>query len=632
MNSFRPSASKRYLVALVAVVAAILATSQIPLLRERLTFFAFWPLIFLASWLGGVGPGLMTTALSALAVLYFLSPSGSLLASGGDVRLTLGVFLVAGAFGALVARWRERSERAVRASNERFQSLADSAPVLIWMAGVDGKCAYVNRSWLRFTGGSVEQQLGDGWMDALHLEDRERAQTVYREAFAARRPFEMGYRLRREDGEYREVMDRGMPRFDASGAFVGFVRSIVDVSEQRAALREAEEARRYAEAASRAKDAFLATVSHELRTPLSPILSWAGLLRGGGLSEEQRNRAAEVIERSARTQAQLVEDLLDVSRIVAGKLRLHVQPVALAGIVESAVETIRPAAAARSIRLQVVLDSAPAYVAGDPDRLQQIVWNLLSNAVKFTPKGGRVHVVLERVNSHVEITISDTGQGIPTESLPHLFERFWQADPSTSRRHGGLGLGLAIVRHLAELHGGTVTADSAGEAQGSTFTLKLPLLPLLRGAGEEEARRHPTIRDSRAAPSPIRLDGLRVLVVDDEMDSTEVVRVLLQQCGAEVRIASSAVEALETLDQWIPDVLVSDIGMPGEDGYALLARVRRRSDSAQGLPVVALTAFAAIEDRVKLLSAGFQLHVAKPADPEELTTAIAAAARMHPRA
>ena len=384
-------------------------------------------------------------------------------------------------------------------------------------------------------------------------------------------------------------------------------------------------ARTEAEQADRAKDQFLATISHELRTPLSPILAWVQMLRGDHLAPAQRARALEVIERSARTQAQLIEDLLDLSRIAEGKMRLHVRPVSLPEVVRRAIETVSAAADARGVRIQAVLDEGAGPVSGDPDRLQQVAWNLLSNAVKFTPRGGRVHVVVERVNSHLELTVADSGRGLPAEQLPHLFERFWQSDSSSTREHGGLGLGLAIVRHLVELHGGSVHAESAGPDQGSTFTVRLPLMPIQRTAGEDE-RRHPAEATDRASQLTA-LQDVRVLVVDDDPDSNEAVRVVLDHCGAEVRVAGSAKQALEILSRWVPDVLITDIGMPGEDGYALVERMRALEGRAATLPAIALTAYASVEDRVRLLSSGFQMHIVKPADPGELTAAIGAITR-----
>jgi len=383
-------------------------------------------------------------------------------------------------------------------------------------------------------------------------------------------------------------------------------------------------AREQAEAANRAKDAFLATVSHELRTPLSPILAWARLLKKGSLDAEKTERALATIERCAQAQAQLVEDLLDVSRIVTGKLRLDVRPVPLAPVIERAVEVVRPAADAKGVRLEAALDTETGAVLGDAERLQQVVWNLLSNAVKFTSKGGRVRVALKRVDSHVEIAVSDTGQGIERGFLPRIFERFQQADTSTTRAHGGLGIGLAIVRHIIEAHGGGVHADSPGIDRGAVFTVRLPVMTD-RTVGEQA--RLQSAASTAAQDQMIELDGLRILVVDDEPDSNEVVRTLLSSCGAEVRVAASAEQAREILGRWSADLLVSDVGMPGEDGYSLVGRLRAENDKRARIPAVALTAYASREDKIRLLSAGFQAHVPKPLDPAELVTVVASIAR-----
>ncbi len=393
------------------------------------------------------------------------------------------------------------------------------------------------------------------------------------------------------------------------------------LSQEQAARRTAEEARQKLEDADRAKDAFLATVSHELRTPLSPIVTWAEVLKRGNLDDRQVRLAVEAIQRSAKAQAQLVEDLLDVSRIAAGKMRLEVRPVDLAGVIRSAVDVVQPAADAKNIRLQSVLDTKTAPVSGDADRLQQVVWNLLANAVKFTPRGGRVTVVLERVNSYAEIAVSDTGQGIAADFLPNLFERFRQGAATSTRGSTGLGLGLAIVRHIVEAHGGTVHAESPGPGKGSVFTVKLPLVLIPRTAGEAQ-RRHPTAATTSPEYQPA-LDGMRVLVVDDEADSNEAVRALLSSCGAEVRPSTSVAQALDILGEWTPHLLVSDIGMPGEDGYALIAKVRALEDGRKRIPAIALTAHASVEDRVRVLSAGFQMHVSKPVEPAELLAAVA---------
>lgn len=386
-------------------------------------------------------------------------------------------------------------------------------------------------------------------------------------------------------------------------------------------------ARQEAEGANRAKDEFLATVSHELRTPLNAILGWAHMLRANRLDETTQFRALETIERNAKSQAQLIEDILDVSRIVTGKLRLDVRPVELAPVVEAAIDSVKPAADAKDIRIEAILDPRAGPVSGDANRLQQIVWNLVSNAVKFTGKGGRVQVRIERVNSRVEIIVSDTGQGITSDFLPYVFDRFRQADATSTRRYGGLGLGLAIVRHLTEMHGGIVTAASPGEGLGATFTVKLPVI----AAHVDELgadRVHPTSGGSVSSLPPPNLDGVKVLVVDDEPDTREMLRVMVGQFGASVKTCSSSSEALNVLKEWEPDVIVSDIEMPGEDGYELIRKVRRAeaNTGARLVPAVALTAYARVEDRMRALSAGYQMHIAKPAEPAELAIVIASLA------
>ncbi len=402
----------------------------------------------------------------------------------------------------------------------------------------------------------------------------------------------------------------------------------------RAALA-VDNARLYREAqeVNRLKDEFLATLSHELRTPLTAVLGWTRLLGTGQLDETTHKRALETIERNAQAQVQLIDDILDVSRIIRGKLRLDVRPTELSSVIEAAVDSVRPAAEAKSIRLQVVLDPRAGPVSGDPDRLQQVVWNLLSNAIKFTPKDGRVQVLLTRVNSHLELSVSDTGQGIEKKFLPYVFDRFRQADPSTTRKHGGLGLGLAIVRHLIELHGGTVTAESAGAGQGTTFKVSLPLMSVHQPEFASHSGEHPVVAGHPTAGEPLmqecpsELGGLRVLLVEDEPDSREMLAVVLTQCRADVRTVSNAADALSQLESWRPDVLISDIEMPGEDGYTLIRKVRSLPPERGGrIPAAALTAYARAEDRMRALLAGFQLHIPKPVEPAELAAVVASLA------
>ena len=392
---------------------------------------------------------------------------------------------------------------------------------------------------------------------------------------------------------------------------------------RREAVDREQAARVQAEQANRAKDEFLAILSHELRTPLNSILGWAVMLRSGRGDAAILSRALEVIERSARAQAQLIEDLLDVSRIITGKLRLDVRPFDLIVVITAAIDAIRPAADNKQIRLQSVLDPSAALVAGDPDRLQQVMWNLLSNAVKFTPKAGRVQVRLERVSSHLEIAVSDTGIGIAADLLPHVFDRFRQADSTSRRHHGGLGLGLALVKHLVELHGGSVRAESAGADQGATFVITLPVMAQL----VTERGTHPTARRAGTLEAASGVAGLRLLLVDDERDTIELFTSLFTQHGAEVIAARSAAEALGLLAATRPDVLVCDVEMPGEDGYTLIRKVRALGTKEGGsIPAVAVTAYGSVEDRIRLLAAGFQMHVPKPVEPAELITVVASVA------
>ncbi|MGH9901116.1 MAG: hybrid sensor histidine kinase/response regulator, partial [Pyrinomonadaceae bacterium] len=534
-------------------------------------------------------------------------------------------------------RVRREAERAVRESEERFRHMADHAPVMVWVTEPDATCTYLSKSWYEFTGQTPETGLGFGWLDATHPDDRDSSGEIFRRANERREAFRLEYRLRRRDGEYRWAIDAAAPRFSPEGAFLGYVGSVIDITERRQAEAEREAVldreqslREQAEAANRLKDEFLATVSHEIRTPLTAILGWANILRTNSFDDATAARALETIERNARAQTQIIDDLLEVSRIITGKLRINVHPVGLAPVVEAAVDVVRPAAAAKGIRIETRLDPATGVVAGDPDRLQQAVWNLLSNAVKFTPSGGRVEVRLERSGDHIETTVADTGEGISPEFLPYVFDRFRQADSTTTRAHGGLGLGLAIVRHLVEAHGGTVHVASGGKGRGATFTIRLPLAAALAVSSHwdgTERRARQTGEAARASGSPEQLGGLRVLVVDDEPDTLELLSTALARHGAEVTTADSAAVALAVLERSRHDVMLSDIGMPDEDGYALIRKVRALPAERGGrTPAAALTAYAREEDRARALSAGFQAHLPKPVGPAELVSMVASLA------
>ena len=394
-----------------------------------------------------------------------------------------------------------------------------------------------------------------------------------------------------------------------------------------------ENARLYQEAreADRLKDEFLAVLSHELRTPLNAIVGYARLLRGGILTDEKASRGLETLERNAQSLTQIVEDVLDISRIVSGKIRLDVQPVELPIVIHNAVTTVQPAADAKGVRMQTIVDPRVGPVSGDPDRLQQVVWNLLSNAVKFTPKKGRVQIRVERVNSHVEIGVSDTGIGIRADFLPYVFERFRQADAGTTRKTGGLGLGLSIVRHIVEMHGGTVHVASEGEGHGSTFRVRLPLM-IVHASGVRETREHPQTEKKTPLRGLASLKGVRVLAIDDEEDALGLLRVVLETAGADVSTLASPAEALEHVATLKPDVLIVDLGMPEMDGFEFIARIRGSANTdIRDIPAAALTAFARSEDRTRALQSGFEMHLAKPVDPGELVASVATLVRRSTR-
>ena len=403
-------------------------------------------------------------------------------------------------------------------------------------------------------------------------------------------------------------------------------KKLREQSEQlQAALASERAARTHAETADRLKDEFLATVSHELRTPLSVILGWSSMLNLSELGEETRRTALAVIERNAKAQAEIIGDILDVSRIVTGKLRIEARAIELEPIIRASLETLQLAASAKEIKIKLNLEPDAGLVAGDPDRLRQIIWNIVANAIKFTPNGGEVEVGLRRVGSQVELTVGDNGIGISSDFLPHVFERFRQADSSRTRKHGGLGLGLAIVRHLVELHGGTVSAESAGLGKGARLTVRLPVTTAT--ATQPQLPAANLVIESKESETPagsVDLRGLRVLLVDDEPDTLDLLRAILNQFGAKVRAAGSTNDALETFLEWRPDVLVSDLGMPSEDGYALIAKVRAlTAEQGCNIPAAALTGHVREEDRADALAAGYQTHINKPVDPAKLAAAVA---------
>jgi PAS domain S-box-containing protein len=533
---------------------------------------------------------------------------------------------------------RRNHEEALRQSEERFRLMVEGvADYAIFMLDVNGRVATWNVGAQRIKGYAAEDIIGQHFsvFYPQEVKDSGWPEHELREAADKGRFVDTGWRVRKDGTQFWANVTITAMR-DESGKLIGFAKLTRDMTESKRveaieiASQEREEildaernARIAAQKATRVKDEFLATLSHELRTPLSSILGWTQiLLKGITTSAADQRRAIEVIDRNARAQVQLIDDLLDLSRIMTGKLRLDLQQVAMLDVVQAAVDAALPAAAAKDIRLRSMLDPSRMMVNGDANRLQQVVWNLLTNALKFTPRGGQVQVLLQRVNSHIELSVADTGVGIPASFIGQVFDRFSQRDSSSTRAHGGLGLGLAICRQLVELHGGTIRASSPGEGQGSTFYVELPIS--IMQVEDERARTHPTAEafeaDSVALP---RLDGVHAFVIDDEPDARELLKRLLEDQGAVVTPFDSAETALETLKTSRPTVLVSDVGMPGMDGYQMIRALRATEPRDSRIPALALTAFARAEDRKRSLVAGFQAHLAKPFDVAELILLVA---------
>lgn len=512
----------------------------------------------------------------------------------------------------------------------RYRALAELCPDVMYVE-VGGTICYVNAAAVRFFGAkSMNELLGRAAAELAAPESRARV------AHRGEQLNEIGQSVPAAHEEWLRLDGSRVP-VEATAAIVpwrgdrGILVILRDVSERKRAEEEKSQllasersARSAAERASRMKDEFLATLSHELRTPLTAILGWAQVLTSGKAGEAELAQGLETIERNARVQTKLVEDLLDMSSIISGKLRLDTQRLAPISFVEAAIETIQPAADAKEIQLVRRLDPNAGLLRGDANRLQQVIWNLLTNAVKFTPTGGTVAVTLKRVGSQVEIIVSDDGPGIAADFLPYVFDRFRQADSSIRRKHSGLGLGLAIVKQLVELHGGTVRVRSEGQGKGTEFTVGLPVAVPHEKIGAPVSRDILSGRDNRANSSAVDLTGLKILVVDDEPDACRLIQWVLGECHAEVVTASSAAEALPLVETARPDILISDIGMPEVDGYELLRRIRALGPARGGkVPAIALTAFARPEDRARSLRVGFSIHVSKPIQPDRLTATVA---------
>jgi PAS domain S-box-containing protein len=520
----------------------------------------------------------------------------------------------------------------LRYREAKFDSLILATATTYWSADAEGEMIDDVPMWDKLTGQSTADMQNLGWQAVIHPDDVETTTQKWLTALKEKNLYETEFRLKMKNGEYRYFLSRALPLLDMNGEVREWVGVNVDIQNQKNSdfklveaaieredlLRREQLARKEAEEANRLKDDFLATLSHELRTPLTAILGWVKMLRAGQLDESDIPHALETIERNTEIQNQLIEDLLDVSRIIAGKILLEIRPVQMSTIIETALTSILPSAEVKGVQVISHIQANSSKISVDPRRIQQILWNLLSNAVKFTPQGGEINVSLSEQHNWLEISIKDNGIGIENEILTKIFERFRQADTSKTRRHSGLGLGLAIVRHLTEAHGGTIEATSEGEEMGSTFTLRLPIAPQKQAA-------IPTAELPKIiGADKLRLDGIRLLVVDDDEDNRDLLKTLLSHYGAIVTVASSAAEAMSLLLDSPPDILISDIGMPDEDGYQFMTKVRKLSKEKGGnIPAIALTAFAKIEDREKALSVGFQKHIAKPIDPTAFVKVIA---------
>jgi PAS domain S-box-containing protein len=529
---------------------------------------------------------------------------------------------------------RARHERELVDQREWFATTLGSIGDGVLATDPAGSIRFMNAVTARLTGWSAEEAAGRPIAEVFHIiNEQTRAEVENPIVRALREGLVVGLAnhslLVSRTGVETPIDDSAAPIRSPDGKTLGVVLVFRDVAERKQAERERErllererQSRYAAESANRANESFLATASHELRTPLGVILGWAGILRAGKADAGTVAHAAEVIERNARAQAKLVDDMLDISRIVSGKFQIEPQEIDPARVVAAAVESLRPAAEAKGVGLALGVETMPGPIVADPLRLQQVTWNLLSNAIKFTPRGGKVELALRQLGDRVRIEVRDEGTGIAAERLPFVFERFWQADTTSTRRHGGLGLGLAIVRHLVEMHGGTVGAESRGEGYGSTFTVEIPVRTA-PGAAAAGSGRLSAAAAALPPGTPIlprqALRGARILVVDDEVDAAAWVAELLRAAGAEVSLAHSASAGLETLRSYRPDLMISDIGMPGEDGYSLMKRVRALAAADGGqTTALALTAHARAEDRIRALSVGYQMHTAKPIDPVEL--------------
>jgi PAS domain S-box-containing protein len=613
------------------LVAAVLRMALEPLWGVRLPFFTFYPAVMLSAWCWGFRAGVIATVTSAIVIDYFwLGEVFAIAGRDAGELVAVGLFCVVGvgiAWASEAAhRYRRRLEATAAAERRLLQermALLECAAQGLFGVDREGRCTFINRACAEMLGRRPDEVLGRDMHELLHPR-RADGRPYAREDCAIYRAVELGAAavvtdevVWRRDGTSFPAEYAAQPLV-VDGRIVGSIVGLSDLTQRRRTdaeigrLLDAERAARGdAEAANRAKDEFLAVLSHELRTPLTAMLGWIALLRPGRLPADRTRYALDVIERNARMQAQLINDLLDVSRIVAGKMELDRMSVDLAAVVQRVVESAQREAEAKRIRVTTAVDPAAGPVLGDATRLEQVIGNIMANAIKFTPSEGHIAVRLDRHRGRARLRVSDSGPGIAPDVLPHVFERFRQAESSSRRRHEGLGLGLAIVRHLVETHGGTVQAENGG-AGGAIFTVELPLLAVRPALAEPPPE--------AAAPAPVRLDGLTVLLVEDHADSRETIALTLESAGAEVTAVPAVADALSVLRERTMDILVSDLGMPGADGFDLIRRVRwqEQRGGRPKLPAVALTAYASAEDRERALAAGYDAHIAKPVDADEL--------------
>ncbi len=614
--------------ALMALGASLVRMGIYQVVGSDVPFMSFFLAVIVASLWGGTSAGITATIFSLLLAPVWMEWGSGFsnfsLLNLGSFALTCAIIIYAIQHGHWAKRKSDELGVRLAESESHFRQMADSIPQLAWIAQSDGWIFWYNRRWYNYTGTTPEQMEGWGWKSVHSQKELPNVMQRWKASIATGQPFDMTFPLKGADGVFRPFLTRVMPFYNEKGKLALWFGTNTDVSqhrdlmEERQRLLESERtARSAAEHASFLKDEFLATLSHELRTPLNAILGWTQLLRVAP-DENSIREATDTIERNARAQTRIIEDLLEMSRIISGKTRLDVQQTDLAAVIDAAVESLLPAAEARKIRIAKMIDPIEP-IMGDPARLQQVLWNLIGNAIKFTPKGGRVNVVLHRVNSHIEIVVSDNGKGIAPEFLPFIFDRFRQQESSLTRQQGGLGLGLSIVKSLVELHGGGVRAESPGLNQGAVFTVALPLTVLKQKLQD----RHPVSHDGAGSTLGVTLDGVRVLVIDDDRDSLDLVGRLLTERKADVFLALSADEGLRLVDQEKPDVIISDIGMPDKDGLEMIRELRAKSADGSKTPALALTAFARSEDRTRAMLAGYQVHLSKPVEAQELIAAVA---------